>query len=269
MRLVSANLNGVRAASRRGGVAWLDAAAPDVVCLQEVRANDEQLDSALAGSDVGELERVHAPSAFPGRSGVAILSRFEPGAVRIAPGPLSGPEFADAGRWVEADLVGSSGPFTVVSVYVPKGEVDTEKQETKYRFLTSMGERLGELASFSRPVFVAGDFNVAHERVDLKHWRSNQGRSGFLEAERAHLSDWLANGWTDLGRSLVGPDVPGPYTWWTWRGQAFNNDAGWRIDYVLGNPAGAAAARTYRVGRAATYEQRWSDHAPLLVDLDA
>lgn len=268
MRLVCANLNGVRAASRRGGIAWLERSAPDVLCLQEVRANADQFREALAGSALAGFSRVHAPAGRPGWSGVAILSRREPTDVRVAPAPLDAGEFVDTGRWIEADFAGDHGPFTVVSVYVPKGEAETEKQVAKYRFLNLMGERLRALALVSHPVFVAGDLNIAHQEIDLKNWRGNRGRSGFLEPERAHVSGWLSDGWVDLGRRLVGPEVPGPYTWWTWRGQAFTRDTGWRIDYVLGNGPAVTVARSYSVGRAGSYEGRWSDHAPLVLDAD-
>jgi len=268
MRLVCANLNGVRAAARRGGLEWLAASEPDVVCLQEVRANGDQFREALKGTRLADFSCAHAPATRPGWSGVAILSLREPTDLRVAPAPLDAGEFVDTGRWLEADFAGDQGQFTVVSVYVPKGEAETEKQEAKYRFLDLMSERLRALAGLAHPVFVAGDFNIAHREIDLRNWRGNRGHSGFLEPERAQVSGWLSDGWVDLGRRLFGPDVPGPYTWWTWRGQAFTRDTGWRIDYVLGNGPAAAAARAYSVGRAESYGERWSDHAPLVLDVD-
>ncbi|MDR3202363.1 MAG: endonuclease/exonuclease/phosphatase family protein, partial [Bifidobacteriaceae bacterium] len=112
---------------------------------------------------------------------------------------------------------------------------------------------------------VCGDLNIAHREADLKNWRANRDRAGFLPAERAYVDRWLDGlGWVDVGRRLAG-DVAGPYTWWSWRGQAFANDTGWRIDYQLATPALAERAREFRVDRAQSYDRRWSDHAPLTV----
>ena len=114
---------------------------------------------------------------------------------------------------------------------------------------------------------VCGDFNIAHHEVDIKNWKGNLTSAGFLPDERRYLDRWFAGPWTDLGRSCGGQG-PGPYTWWSWRGQAFDNDAGWRIDYQVATPALAARARSASVGRAESYDARWSDHAALTVDFD-
>ena len=112
---------------------------------------------------------------------------------------------------------------------------------------------------------MCGDLNVAHTEMDIKNWRGNRGKAGFLEGERAYLTRWRDElGWTDLGRALGG-DGPGPYTWWSWRGRGFDTDGGWRIDYALATPGLAARAVKAEVGKAPTYAERWSDHAPLTV----
>ncbi|NLE71304.1 MAG: exodeoxyribonuclease III, partial [Actinomycetales bacterium] len=144
------------------------------------------------------------------------------------------------------------------------GEVGTPKQDDKYAFLDLATQRLAELAD-GRRVVVGGDFNVAHREVDIKNWKGNLRKAGFLAPERAYLDDWFDRlGWVDLGR-VHGGEGPGPYTWWSWRGKAFDNDAGWRIDYQLASPALATAGVRAEVDRAPSYAERWSDHAPLVV----
>lgn len=267
--IASANVNGVRAAARRGGIDWLVALDPDVICLQEVRAPDDVLAKVMADGGLGHLNIAHSESSAAGRSGVAILSRHPLTDVRIGVGAK---EFADCGRWVEATVESPLGPLRVVSVYVHTGEAETRRQDEKYRFLDAMTRRIKRLASAADRagghLLVTGDLNIAHTENDIKNWRGNRGKAGFLEAEREYLSRWFATTLRDLGRTAAG-DVPGPYTWWTWRGQAFDTDTGWRIDYLLGTPGLEAAMSSVTVGRADTYAQRWSDHAPVVLTLDA
>ncbi|MGB2738598.1 MAG: exodeoxyribonuclease III [Candidatus Nanopelagicales bacterium] len=267
--IASVNVNGVRAAARRGGIDWLVALDPDVICLQEVRAPDDILSKALADGGLGHLNIAHSESSAPGRSGVAILSKHRLSNVRIGVGPK---EFADCGRWVEATVDSPLGPLRVVSVYVHTGEAQTPKQEEKYRFLDAMTKRIKRLSSQANNcgghLLVAGDLNVAHTENDIKNWRGNRGKAGFLEGEREYLSRWFATSLRDLGRTAAG-DVAGPYTWWTWRGQAFDTDTGWRIDYLLGSPGLESAMTSLTVGRAASYAERWSDHSPVVVTFEA
>jgi len=167
----------------------------------------------------------------------------------------------------------------VVSTYVHSGEVDTPKQVEKFTFLDSMLTRLPELAAHSERVVVLGDLNVGHRKFDIKNWKGNVKRAGFLPEERAYFDKILGAedeadynngaglGWVDVGRKAAG-EMDGPFTWWSWRGQAFDNDTGWRIDYQLATPALAASVVNYTVDRADAYDQRWSDHAPVVVDYD-
>lgn len=266
LRVVTANVNGIRAAQRRGGLEWLDAAGAQVLCLQEVRATRSQLDEVLGDSPLSAWHVAHSEAPQKGRAGVAILTRAAPSAVREETGK---PDMDGLGRWIEADLETGVGPVTVVSAYVHSGEVDTPKQVDKYAFLEAMNARLAQLrrsaARRKGHVLICGDLNIAHREVDIKNWKGNRGKAGFLEEERAYLNGWFDRQWVDLGRRLGG-DGPGPYTWWSWRGQAFDNDAGWRIDYQVATPGLADLAQTATVGRAPTYAERWSDHAPLTVD---
>lgn len=266
LRVVTANVNGIRAAERRGGLEWLADTEADVLCLQEVRATREQVTEVLVGSPLGEWQLAHSEAPDKGRAGVAVLTREAPGAVREQ---VKQPGMDGLGRWIEVDLDTAVGPLTVVSAYVHTGEADTIKQVDKYAFLDGMDARLAELRrSATRRrghVLVCGDLNIAHREIDIKNWKGNIGKAGFLEEERAFLDAWFTRNWVDLGRRLGG-EGPGPYTWWSWRGQAFDNDAGWRIDYQVATPGLADLARRAVVGRAPSYAERWSDHAALTVD---
>ena len=269
LRVVTANVNGVRAALRRGGLRWLESVGADLICLQEVRATHAQVHEVLAETGLGAWHVAHSPAPQLGRAGVAVLAREQPSATRES---VDVPVLDRSGRWVEVDVDSPFGPLTVVSAYVHSGEADTPKQMEKYDFLAGMDRRLEQLrASADRAgghVIVCGDFNIAHRNVDIKNWKGNLKSAGFLPEERAYLDRWFESDWVDLGRALGG-DGPGPYTWWSWRGKAFDNDAGWRIDYVICTPALAAFAREAVVGRAPSYDERWSDHAALGVRFSA
>ncbi len=272
LTVASVNVNGVRAAVRRGMPAWLAARTPDVLCLQEVRAPDAALVEALGPG----WHVVHEEAAAAGRAGVAVATRRPALAVRVGLDALPGHPFDGSGRWVEADLAlaeqDGAGPapavLTVVSAYVHTGEADTPRQVEKEAFLDAALARMTALAAQGRHVLLTGDLNVAHREVDLKNWRGNLKKSGFLPQERAWLDRLLGElGWVDVLRAQAGQG-PGPYTWWSWRGKAFDNDAGWRIDHQIASPALGALAVKAEVDRAATYAQRWSDHAPLVVEYD-
>lgn len=268
LRVATVNVNGIRAAFRRGMGEWLDVRKPDVLLLQEVRGSDEILADHLPA---GTWHLAHEAGHAKGRAGVAIATRLPLAAVRIGLGTgVTG----DAGRWVEADVevpADGDGPartLTVVSAYLHSGTVGTPSMDEKYAFLEHVTARLAALAESGVAAVVAGDLNIAHREVDLKNWKGNVAKAGFLPAERAYLDRWFDElGWQDVGRALGGPG-PGPYTWWSWRGQAYTNDAGWRIDYQLATPALAGLARSATVDRAETYEARFSDHAPVVVEYD-
>ncbi|MBM3689317.1 MAG: exodeoxyribonuclease III [Actinobacteria bacterium] len=266
---VTANVNGIRAAARRGGLSWLADLDADVICLQEVRATHEQVREQLAESRLAHVHVSHSESESLGRNGVAVLTKAQPRAVREG---LGEPEFEHQGRWIETDIDTPFGPMTVVSAYVHTGEAGTSKQEEKFRFLNAMGRRMEALrrrASRAKGhVLITGDFNVAQREIDIKNWRANRDKAGFLPEERAYLDLWLGRDkpgpWHDLGR-IWGGDGPGPYTWWSWRGRGFDTDGGWRIDYQVATPGLAGRSTGAWVGKAAAYAERWSDHAPLVV----
>jgi exodeoxyribonuclease-3 len=270
LRIATINANGIRAAFRKGMGAWLDGRDVDILAIQEVRASTEDVQGLLGE----EWDIVHDPATAKGRAGVAIASRHRASIHRVELGPT---EFDSAGRWLEADYEVDGTVVTVVSAYVHSGEAGTEKQTEKYRFLDAMEARLPELQKHNELAVVMGDLNVGHRTLDIRNWKGNVKRAGFLPEERAYFDRILGTeddpaynggaglGWVDVIRKHAG-DVDGPYTWWSWRGQAFDNDTGWRIDYQLATPALAARVKDYAVDRAAAYDERWSDHTPVVVD---
>jgi exodeoxyribonuclease-3 len=270
LRIASVNVNGVRAAYRNGMGAWLDAREVDILSLQEVRAATDDVTGLLGP----EWNVLHDAATAKGRAGVAIASRRRADIHRVEFGAL---DFDSAGRWLEADYDVDGTIVTVVSVYVHSGEDGTPKQVEKYKFLDAMLTRLPELEKHNTLAVIMGDLNVGHRTLDIKNWKGNVKHAGFLPKEREYFDRILGAegdaaynagaglGWVDLGRKFAG-EVPGPYTWWSNRGQAFDTDTGWRIDYQLATPALAALARSYTVDRAASYDERWSDHAPVVVD---
>ncbi|MDQ0961231.1 MULTISPECIES: exodeoxyribonuclease III [unclassified Streptomyces] len=265
LTVTSVNVNGLRAAAKKGFVEWLADTSADVLCLQEVRAEPEQLPETVRAPEGWHV--THAPAAAKGRAGVSLYTRREPDAVRVGFGSS---EFDGSGRYLEADLPG----VTVASLYLPSGEVGTERQDEKLRFMGEFLAYLKELraraAADGREVLVCGDWNIAHEQADLKNWRANAKSSGFLPEERAWLGQVLTatdGGYVDVVRELH-PETTGPYTWWSYRGRAFDNDSGWRIDLQVATPGLAARAVKALVERAATHGERWSDHAPVTVVFD-
>lgn len=265
MILTTINVNGVRAAVRQrsehnlGLLHWLENTRADVVCLQETRADDDQLAEALAPALNGGWQLASAQPHLKGRSGVAVLSREPFAAVRVGL-----PGFESHGRYLEVDLPGGQ---TVGSLYVHTGEAGTDRQVEKERFMAALSTRMAELQSDATDAVLCGDWNIAHTEHDIKAWKANVTKAGFLPSERQWLTGLTQSGWVDVVRRIH-PDRPGPYTWWSWRGKAFDNDAGWRIDYHLATESLAARTRSACVEKPAAYALRWSDHAPVTVQFD-
>jgi exodeoxyribonuclease-3 len=273
VRIASVNVNGIRAATRKGMIEWLDEADVDVMALQEVRATLEELQTALPG-----WELVNDEALAKGRAGVAIATRMPAVEVRrvLGPEPLD-----SAGRWIEADLDIDGERLTVVSAYVHTGEAETPRQDAKWAFLDAMEKRMPQLQQSTPLAVVMGDLNVGHRELDIRNWKGNVKKAGFLPRERAYFDRFLGPageevtgvdgstgpglGWVDVGRAAHG-EVDGPYTWWSMRGRAFDNDSGWRIDYHLATPDLAQRVSNYRVVRAPSWDTRWSDHSPVVAD---
>jgi len=273
VRIVSINVNGIRAAARKGMSEWLAEADADILAIQEVRATHDELRSALPGWEV-----VNDEALAKGRAGVAIASRLPHVEMRT----VLGPEPLDsAGRWIEADFEVDGERLTVVSAYVHTGEADTPRQDAKWAFLDAMEARMPVLEAASPLALIMGDLNVGHRALDIRNWKGNIKRAGFLPRERAYFDRFLGEagaevtgadgstgtglGWVDIGRRFHG-DIDGPYTWWSMRGRAFDNDSGWRIDYHLATPALAERVTHYEVVRAPSWDTRWSDHSPVVAD---
>jgi exodeoxyribonuclease-3 len=193
-----------------------------------------------------------------------------------------GPEPLDsAGRWIEADFDIDGEKLVVVSAYVHTGEAETPKQDAKWAFLDAMEKRMPQLAADAPLALIMGDLNVGHRELDIRNWKGNVKKAGFLPRERAYFDRFLGErgaevtgvdgstgtglGWVDVGRRFHG-EVDGPYTWWSMLGRAFDNDTGWRIDYHLATPALGDRVTDYRVVRAPSWDTRWSDHAPVVAD---
>lgn len=303
MRIATFNINGIRAAQRRGFEKWLRDRSPDVVALQEVRAPA----AAIPEGVFGDHHLTYEEGTIPGRNGVAILTRHAPAAVRTwsgtallrSPGaahvetvdleavPLARGlrEFAAQGRYVEIDL--ADAPITVASLYLPKGGLPAHLQkpgrmreapdggaryDRKMRFLAAFARQLTRTRRTTRAqgreLLLMGDLNIAHTRYDVRNWRRSNQVEGYLPEEREWFDSILSP------RTLVDvvrrhhPDAEGPFSWWSWLGRSFADDVGWRIDYHLATPALARAARCAGTDRDPAPDCRISDHAPVVVDYD-
>ncbi|HIW96358.1 MAG TPA: endonuclease/exonuclease/phosphatase family protein [Candidatus Corynebacterium gallistercoris] len=343
LTVATVNVNGIRAAVKvrhednQGMLPWLEQTPADVVLMQEVRADEKQTQAALAPALEAGWYLVQAPAAAKGRAGVGILSRrplrdvqvgFGFGGDATAEIPAAR-EFDGSGRYIEATVEGPGGQdVRVASLYLPSGSAKTEKQDEKYRFMDAFTEYLNQRAEARAKatdgpegleLVVGGDWNICHRRADLKNWKTNRTKSGFLPDERSFLDALLGtypDGATQVGDAedsgrngnpggaagdffgavdyqpgeaarvrlaagaaaepqyfdvvrRLNPESDGPYSWWTYRGQAFDTDAGWRIDLQVATEGlleRALKADNAWVDRAAAYDQRWSDHSPVVVE---
>ncbi len=256
LRITSLNLNGIRSAAGKGFYDWLATLGADVVCLQELKAQLPDLTAAMRAPD--GFRGWFQCAEKKGYSGVGLYARAAPD--RVVEG-LGNAEFDAEGRYLRADW----GALSVISLYLPSGSSSPERQEAKFRFMDFFLPHLAALRGEGREIVLCGDWNIAHQEIDLKNWKSNQKNSGFLPEERAWLTQVFGGqGWVDVYRRLH-PDVAGDaYTWWSNRGQAYAKNVGWRIDYQIASPGMAAKALRASVFK----ERRFSDHAPLTVDYD-
>ncbi|HVB48311.1 MAG TPA: exodeoxyribonuclease III [Burkholderiales bacterium] len=254
MRIVTLNVNGIRSAARKGFYRWLAAQRADVACLQEIKAQQPDLDATMRAPKGYFGAFSHAEKK--GYAGVALYSRRQPDAVIEGFGSR---EFDPEGRYLEARF----GRLSVVSLYLPSGSSGPHRQASKFRFLEEFLPQLRTLRRARREVVLCGDWNIAHQEIDLKNWRSNQKNSGFLPEERAWLSTVFDEvGLVDVFRTLN--SKPEQYTWWSNRGQAWAKNVGWRIDYQIATPGIAKTARKESIYK----RRRFSDHAPLTIEYD-
>ena len=254
LQIISANVNGIRSAYKKGFYEYIAASGADIVCVQELKAQEADLSDEMKNPH-GMHGHWHCAEKR-GYSGVAVYSKRAPDNVQIGMGIE---EFDREGRFVRCDF----GKLSVISLYLPSGTSAPERQELKYRFLDAFYPMLEAMKAEGRDIVVCGDWNIAHQNIDLKNWKGNQKNSGFLPEEREWIGKVIHTlGWTDMWRTLY-PDNPG-YTWWSNRGQAYAKDVGWRIDYQMVTPELAAKAVSAHVYK----DEKFSDHAPLVVEYD-
>ena len=254
MKVITLNANGIRSAANKGFFTWMKGQGADIVCIQETKAQHHQL-----------LDRMFFPEGYhawyhdavkPGYSGVAIYSRHQPDRVHYG---IGWETMDHEGRWLQADF----GRLSVVSLYLPSGSSSELRQGVKFKAMEYLLPRLRKMAKDGREYLVCGDWNIAHQKIDLKNWRSNQDQSGFLPEERAWLDQlFSAAGWIDVFRRVDQREEQ--YTWWSARGQAWTKNVGWRIDYHIATPGLAQTVRSATIYR----DERFSDHAPLSMEYD-
>ena len=254
MRVISINTNGIRAAARKGFFDWLAKQGADFVCIQETKAQVDQLQDPVFHP---EPYLCHYFDALKkGYSGTALYSLHKP--IQVIRG-FGESEFDNEGRYIEYRYKNLS----VISLYAPSGSSGDHRQESKERFMDSFMLHLQSLRRKRREFIICGDWNIAHQNIDLKNWRSNQKNSGFLPEERAWLSDLFDRvGLVDAFRVVDQRDEQ--YTWWSNRGQSWDKNVGWRIDYQIVTPGLKDCIRSASIYR----DERFSDHAPLIMDYD-
>jgi exodeoxyribonuclease-3 len=254
LRIISLNLNGIRSAWSKNVLPWVAAQQADIVCLQELKAQAADLTAEMRAP--AGMHAFYHCAEKKGYSGVGIWSRRQPD--RVVEG-FDGGEFDAEGRYIRADF----DNLSVISLYLPSGSSSPERQEAKFRFLDVFLPHMQALRNEGREIVLCGDWNIAHQEIDLKNWKSNQKNSGFLPEERAWLSRVFdEQDWVDVYRRLH-PEATGEaYTWWSNRGQAWAKNVGWRIDYQIATRGIATTAFAAAVYKA----ERFSDHAPLTVD---
>lgn len=253
MRIISYNVNGIRAAINKGLYDWLDEEQPDVVCIQELKAKEDQVDTTKL--ETMGYQQFWMPAEKPGYSGVAIFSKIEPQHVEYGCGIE---KYDLEGRVIRTDYNGGS----VISVYMPSGTSGDERQAFKMTWLDDFQDYVNNLKKEIPNLIICGDYNIAHEEIDIHNPKGNKKNSGFLPEEREWVSSFIENGFTDSYRSLH--EEPDRYSWWTYRFNARKNNKGWRIDYQMvsdpiKNKIVDADLREHVVH---------SDHCPTYLDID-
>jgi exodeoxyribonuclease III len=264
MRIITVNLNGIRSAANKGFFAWLQKQNADVICMQEVKAQSADL-----------TEEMLAPTGYSGYfhfaekkgySGVGIYSKAKPDEVIEGIGSSYlghvASDMADIdaeGRYLECRY----GNLSIVSLYLPSGSSGEERQAFKFSVMARIMPHLQALQASGRDVVICGDWNIAHQEIDLKNYKGNRKNSGFLPEERAWLTELFNQvGWVDVYRKLHPDTTDACYTWWSNRGAAYEKNVGWRIDYQIATPDLAKKAVSTSIYKS----ERFSDHAPLIVD---
>ncbi|MFZ9595392.1 MAG: exodeoxyribonuclease III [Bdellovibrionia bacterium] len=248
VKLLSWNVNGIRAAQKSGLLSWMEAQDPDVLCIQEAKAFPEQLDEVLLHPP--GYHSYWNPAQKPGYSGVALYSKKEPLGLTLG---LGHPEIDAEGRVMTADY----GSFVLMNAYFPNSQRDHARLGFKLLFCQEMLQACERLRSQGKTVIICGDFNIAHKEIDLKNPRANQNQAGFLPEERAWMDQFVGRGYVDAFRKFV--SAPDHYTWWSYRPGVRDKNIGWRLDYFFINPESQD-----RLSHAFHQPQvRGSDHCPV------
>ena len=254
LQVTTLNLNGIRAAFRKGLAQWLQIQKPDILCVQELKAQQKDISAEMA--TVAGLQGYFSYAERPGYSGVGIYSRQIPQAVSTTFGDSA---IDSEGRFIQLDFP----TYSIVSLYVPSGTSGEARQQVKYQIMERVAQRFAEYrteaANSGREFIICADWNIAHTQKDIRNWRANQKKSGFLPEERQWISTQLADGWVDVFRQLN--DNEDEYTWWSNRGNAWANNVGWRLDYQLATAGLAQQAESTAIYK----DERFSDHAPLTI----
>ncbi|AXI99639.1 exodeoxyribonuclease-3 [Cyclonatronum proteinivorum] len=250
LKISTYNVNGIRAAEKKGFSDWVKASQPDIICLQETKAQPDQIPDEIHA--LGYHASWHSAEK-KGYSGVGILSRTEPIEVKTGIGI----------DWIDSEgrvLMHEYPDCRVLSLYLPSGTTGDVRQEVKMRFLDVLNGFGRELLADAKPLVLCGDYNIAHTEIDIHDPVRNKNTSGFLPEERAWFTDFLELGYRDIFREL-NPDLTDTYSWWSYRAASKSRNKGWRLDYQLGNEAMFNAAKSAEI----EFSQDMSDHAPVSV----
>ena len=253
MKIISYNVNGIRAALKKGFLDWLQGADPDVICLQEIKANKEQLD-LTAFKKAGYSYNYWFSAQKKGYSGVAILSKTKPDYIKFG----TGIEYMDfEGRNLRADFNGIS----IMSLYIPSG-TNMERLDFKLKYMADFQIYINELKKEHPNLVVLGDYNICHKAIDIHDPVRNKNVSGFLPVEREWIGNFMESGFIDSFRHFN--KEPHNYSWWSYRANARNNNKGWRLDYgMLSKPLENKLTRSVILA-----EAKHSDHCPILLEID-
>ena len=257
MKLISWNVNGLRAVLKKNFLAYLAEEDPDVLCLQETKCTPDDVEQLWPASYTTYWNCAEKK----GYSGVGIYTRHQPDAVVEG----LGVDWIDAeGRYIELQFNKVyKKPLSIVSLYLPSGSSGEDRQQVKFSVMERFYPHLEALKASGREVVVCGDWNIAHKEADLKNWKGNKKNSGFLPEERAWMTEIFENlGWVDAYRKVHPETTDECYTWWSNRGAAWEKNVGWRIDYQVTTPEIGNAASACEIYKA----ERFSDHAPLTID---